>query len=305
MSKYFTSGLRAIALGGSVASAIAAYPAASSMFGAYSGGFLLIATATIIYSAWHYVATSDNTDSRLIAGGIAAIFAAAMTYGIYTSATIQQGDQHKQVAAEADALYQQQEQARMTTLASVTAELRATSKTKFPAEYTALQKQVGQLSIPTQRASSASQIVQGASSASQLYQWGAAASFEIVTLALLILAGFLSPRTATATEVFDLKAQLTATTQQLTATEAQLTATAEELTATRTAIHPLDALRNFEVGENADGNITTALIEQYASCTNWQAKDAIRKAVAQGILIKSGEGNATRYCYAKKLRVVK
>lgn len=305
MNKYIPIGLRTIALGGSIASTLAAFPAAAKLFGAAPGGFLLTATATIIYAGWHYAATTDNTDRRLIAGGIATVFAIAMTYGIATSADIKTGDNASLAAGKADTLYKQQEQARMATLTSVTAELRATSKTKFPTEYASLQKQVEQLSTPTQRTSSASQIVQGMSHASSLYQWGIAATFEIVTLALLLLAGFFTSRQPASTLPTP-ASTLTTTppTQEKQALEPIAISEPEtpSTTLTTTVNNPANLLATRQIQPNSDGFITASAIAEATGCTDRQARDAIKTAHQQGWLIKTGEGGATRYSYPTQQR---
>ena len=298
MNKYITLGLRTLAIAGSVASIVAAYPAASQNFGIVPGAFILTASAVIIYAGWSYVSTSENTDRKLMSGSLAAIFSAAMIYGIHTSAELTVSASSEKSAEASDNLYASQEQARISTLASVTAELRATSKTKFPAEYATLQSQVDKLSSPTNRTATASQIVQGTATASSLYKWALAASFEIVTVSLLFLAGlFTATRTATANELTATEAQLTDTTNELTATEAQ---------PIETTADPLDLLTRREITQTAEGHVTASSVSDKTGCTAWQAKDAIRKATAQGVLTRTGKGNAVRYTYTKQpLRIVK
>ena len=306
MSKYIALGLRALALGGSVASATAAFPAASNTFGAAPGGFLLLATACIIYAGWHYAATTDSTDRRLVAGGMATVFAAAMTYGIYTSANIKASDNASQAASDADALYQQQEKTRLLTLTSITAELRATSKSKYPLEYTNLQQQIDKLSTPTPRQASASQIVQGAQ-ASSLYQWCISTAFETITVVLLMMAGFFT-RQPTDNPVTTLST--TPPTQEKQEVEPVAVNEPEPPTIPPTppAKNPVNLLETRQIQPNNEGYITAAAIVDATSCTDRQARDAIKTGYQQGWLNRTGEGGATRYSYATqqpKLRRVK
>ena len=355
--------LRILAGVTSAISAAAAVPAAITMGGGTVFGVAIVsATAAVIYANWHYVSVAQpTTDSEQVIRAGAALtaiaFSAAVVFGIHTSAQLKAVDASAKANESAITLYTNQESSRMATLASLNIELRSTSKSKNPVEYAELQRQIDKQSTPTPKDVGSNDTAPPA--VNGIYSWIVAASFEIVTPALLIIAGLFGRQrkrpqdTATATEVAQLKSaladaeskatatehQLTATTTELTATrtatatevaqlksaladaeskatatEHQLTATTTELTATQTATAStvaqlktaLEALSDREVHANTDGNITANLVIDQTGCTAWQAKDAIRKATASGILIRNGEGNAARYTYATPtLRAVK
>ena len=190
---YPAATLRAIAGVTSVTSAVAAYPVAANLFGAVPGAVVLASSAAAIYAGWHVVATNNDTDKRVAAGVVAGLFAATMVAGIHASADLQTAASATGAAKAADALYTQQEQSRMATLAGVTAELRVTSKTKHPAEYADLQAQVDKLSVPTARQATAEQVTNGLFEGGW-YSWAVASVFEVVTPALLLLAGMVGRR---------------------------------------------------------------------------------------------------------------
>lgn len=186
--------LRALAGVTGITSAVAAYPVASDLFGAVPGAVVLASSAAAIYAGWHVVATSSDTDKRVVAGAVAGVFAVAMVAGIHNSAQLATATAATTAATEADKLYQDQEAARMAALSAVTAELRATQKSKYPGEYAVLQKQVDKLSTPTVRQATASQITQGLANTGGVYRWAVSSVFELVTPALLLLAGMFSRR---------------------------------------------------------------------------------------------------------------
>ncbi|MEB4590531.1 hypothetical protein VSS37_06030 [Candidatus Thiothrix sp. Deng01] len=295
--------LRALAGVTGITSAVAAYPVASDLFGTIPGGVVLASSAAAIYAGWHVVATSSDTDKRVIASAVAGVFAVAMVAGIHNSAQLATATAATTAATEADRLYQEQETARMAALSAMTAELRATQKSKYPGEYAALQKQVDRLSTPTVRQATASQITQGLTDTGGVYRWAVSSVFELVTPALLLLAGMFSRRNPTATA--------TATPQPFEVEEVEETATAPQpeaavtATPTTTAPQPIDLLAEHAIAPNGEGNVTAAAIVAATGCTDWQAKDAMKKAAEQGILTKTGTGGATRYRYANKLRAVK
>ena len=300
--------LRGIAGITSVTSAIAAYPIAADLFGMVAGGVMVASSAAVIYAGWHYVGTETDTSDngimkRIGAGVMASAFAVAMVAGIHASADLSHATTATSAAAEADKLYSEQEAARMSALASMTAELRDTQKSKYPAEYASLQKQVEKLSTPTPRTATASQITQGLGTASTAYQWGVASVFEVVTPALLLLAGMFSRRNPKLliTEASTIPATLSTPTATLDRNPQPLAVEEVEKTAT-----PYELLKAMRVKPDLNGFVTVAMIRAAAfGCTDWQAREAIKEAHAMGILDKSGEGGATRYTYKTTLRAVK
>lgn len=286
MSKYAPLTLRTIAAITSATSAAAAYPAAANLFGMLPGGVMVASSAAAIYAGWHIVATAENTDHRIVSGVTAALFAGVMTVGIHASGDLKTATHAISTATQADTLYMNQESTRMATLATVAAELRATQKSKYPAEYAALQAQVDKLSTPTVRTATASQ--EATASTGSIQQWIAASVFEIVTPALLLLAGMCSRRKGNPRAT-----QENQPLAEVTETEGQPVG------------NPLEALESRLVALDAGGNVTVNALVALTRCTQKQARTAFAKATEQGILTKTGEGGATRYHYSNKLRIVK
>lgn len=308
---YPAATLRAIAGVTSITSAVAAYPVAANLFGAVPGAVVLASSAAAIYTGWHVVATSADTDKRVAAGVLAGAFAMTMVAGIHASADLQTAASATSAAKAADALYLSQEQSRMATLADVTAELRATSKARNPAEYADLQAQVDKLSVTTVRQATASQVTNGLF-AGGWYSWAVASVFEVVTPALLLLAGMVGRRkqghvNAVNAPVNAVNSVLTQENQQLAITpETGVNSTVNTpVNAELTPVDPLTALVNRAVTPTTDGYITAEQVVNGVNCTIRQARTAIAKAVDQGALTKTGAGNATRYRYAPQLRAVK
>ena len=286
MGKYAPLTLSTIAAITSATSAAAAYPAAANLFGMLPGGVMVASSAAAIYAGWHIVATSDNTDHRIVSGVTAALFAGVMTTGIHSSGELKASTATQSAAIEADTLYQNQESTRMATLATVAAELRATQKSKHPTEYAALQAQVDKLSTPTVRTATATQ--EATATTGSIQQWVAASVFEIVTPALLLLAGMFSRRKGNPRATQENQPLI-----DVTETEGQPVGS------------PLEALESRLVALDAVGNVTASALVALTGCTPKQARTAFAKAAEQGILIKAGEGGATRYRYSNKLRVIK
>lgn len=293
MSKYAPLTLRTIAAITSATSAAAAYPSAANLFGMLPGGVMVASSAAAIYAGWHIVATAENTDHRIVSGVTAALFAGVMTVGIHSSGELKTATQATSAATEADALYMNQESTRMATLATVAAELRATQKSKYPAEYAALQAQVDKLSTPTVRTATASQ--EATASTGSIQQWIAASVFEIVTPALLLLAGMFSRRKGNQVQPVG-NPRATQENQPL----AEVTEDEG-----KPYVSPLEALESRAVALDAGGNVTVNALVALARCTQKQARTAFAKATEQGILTKTGTGGATRYHYSNKLRVIK
>lgn len=330
-------------------SALAAFPAASAAINPVLGGIAVIASASAVYAGWHTVGHHHNPRYKLVGGSLAVLFAVGLGISTYHSNMVGEwravADKEEatttavaerveaattaatDAATRADALYQQQEQARMSALAAVTAELRATSKNKYPDQYDILQQQVDKLSVPTQRQPTASQGVATGTAvlppAQQQergingYQAGIAALFEILTPALLILSGFFrrgdENHSSGVAVVGVADAVVSTTTPVVEAVAAVVSATtpavepvAEEASPTAGAVDPLEALEAWEVPPNTEGNITRQLVMGATGCTETQARKALDAAVGMGILTKTGTGGATRYRYAKpQLRSVK
>ncbi|WGZ92969.1 MAG: hypothetical protein QJT81_14180 [Candidatus Thiothrix putei] len=319
MSKYAPLILRTIAAITSATSAAAAYPAAANLFGMFPGGVMVASSAAAIYAGWHIVATSENTDYRIVSGVTAALFAGVMTVGIHSSGQLKTATQATSAAEQADILYANQESTRMATLATVAAELRATQKSKYPAEYAALQAQVDKLSRPTPRVETATQAATPTTNG--LYPWVVAGLLEVVSPALLLLAGMFTrretldtPRTRAghATEKPDtlpdtktLKASCEAVD-----TLPDTLDTGENGSETYRYAEPyetaLTGIRNRSVSTTDAGNVTRQAVQDYAKCTKQDAMYAMGLAVQEGYLEKSGDGANTRYRYAKQtLRAVK
>ncbi|WP_020396671.1 hypothetical protein [Thiolinea disciformis] len=296
--------LRITAAISSITSAAAAYPVAASMFGTLAGGVIVTSSAAVIYAGWHYVGTETATDQlsiikRVGAGLAASIFAVGMVAGIYTSASQSVALTTQTNAKAADALYEQQEASRIKTLETLTQELSLTSKKNNPAEYTRLQDQISKLSTPTERTFTATE--KASSQIPAAYKWGIAATFEVVTPALLLLAGLFARRRSvdkqlTAVDRVD-AASTTPSTLRQPQQEATLSQDAEQL---EQANCLLDALADQKIRVNKEGCITAAALEESQHCTNRQARAAISAAVEHGYLIKEGEGGATRYRYPNR-----
>lgn len=293
MSKYAPLTLRTIAAITSATSAAAAYPAAANLFGMLPGGVMVASSAAAIYAGWHVVATAENTDHRIVSGVTAALFAGVMTMGIHSGGELKTATRATSTAEQADTLYINQESTRMATLATVAAELRATQKSKYPAEYAALQAQVDKLSTPTVRTVTASQ--EATASTGSIQQWIASSVFEIVTPALLLLAGMFSRRKGNQVQPVG-NPRATQENQPL----AKVTETEWQPVG-----NPLEALESRLVALNAEGNVTVNALVALTECTPKQARTAFATATEQGILIKTGVGGATRYRYNNKLRIVK
>ncbi|UJS23515.1 hypothetical protein [Thiothrix winogradskyi] len=304
-NKYAPLTLRIVAAITSATSAAAAYPAAANLFGMFPGGVMVASSAAAIYAGWHIVATSENTDHRIVSGAMASVFAVAMVAGIHTSSELKTATHTTSAATEADTLYMNQESTRMATLATVAAELRATQKSKYPAEYAALQAQVDKLSTPTPRVETATQTATATTGG--IYPWVVAGLLEVVSPALLLLAGMFRRNSKlliqeTSTPVSTLS------TQTATPDRYPLPLAVEEVEAAATPVisTPYELLAAMQVREDPNGFVTVAMIRAAAfGCTEWQAKQAIKEAWAAGILEKSGEGGSTRYRYSNKLRIVK
>lgn len=293
--KYAPLTLRTIAAITSATSAAAAYPAAANLFGMLPGGVMVASSAAAIYAGWHIVATSDNTDHRIVSGVTAALFAGVMTVGIHSSGELKTATQATSAANEADTLYMNQESTRMATLATVAAELRATQKSKHPAEYAALQAQVDKLSTPTPRIETATQAATPTTNG--LYPWVVAGLLEVVSPALLLLAGMFgrNPKPLI----------VEASTPAATLDNYPLPLAVEEVAEVVKLATPYDFLNAMQVNEDPSGFVTVAMIRAASGCTEWAAKQAIKEAHAAGILDKTGNGGATRYRYNNKLRVIK
>lgn len=316
------SSLRLAAIGTSATSAAAAYPIASEMFGPIAGGVIVFSCATVIFAGWHVVGSPSEIDAsdpdaktkdiakRLLGAAIAATFATAMVAGIHASASQPEVSTKAESANAADVLYRQQEGSRISTLGKLTEELRVTSKARNPEEYAKLQEQIASLSVPTARQKTSSEQAIGA--VSSTYSWAIASAFEIVTPALLVLAGLFSGRrqtlTAAATKAVDAPvdavAKAVATNQQvidsieLTQLPKQLPPSTQAVGVRVTADDIQEALSARQVGVNADDNVTAAAIEQHTGCTSRQARTAIANAVSNGYLTKTGSGGSTRYSYS-------
>lgn len=317
MNKYAPLTLRTIAAITSATSAAAAYPAAANLFGMLPGGVMVASSAAAIYAGWHIVATAENTDHRIVSGVTAALFAGVMTVGIHSSGELKTATQATSTAEQADTLYINQESTRMATLATVAAELRATQKSKYPAEYAALQKQVEKLSVPTVRTATAAQ--SAAASTDGIYPWVVAGLLEVVSPALLLLAGMFSTRTRTghaghahghATEKWDTLPNTKPVKASYEAVDTldTLTDTGENDADTYRYAEPyetaLTGIRNRSVSTTDTGNVTRQAVQDYANCTKQDAMYAMGLAVQEGYLDKSGEGRNVRYTYAKQTLMV-
>ncbi|MEN9503964.1 MAG: hypothetical protein RI964_3249 [Pseudomonadota bacterium] len=303
MSKYAPLTLRTIAAVASVSSAAAAYPAAANLFGMIPGGVMVASSSAVIFAGWHIVATSDNTDNRIVSGVTAALFASVMTVGIHSSGELKTATQASSTANTADTLYMNQESTRMATLATVAAELRATSKTKNPDQYDKLQAQIDKLSTPTVCTATATQTA--TASTGSIYPWVVAGLLEVVSPALLLLAGMFSHRKQRDnTALTPVNSALTQ--QKQVDTIPALTDPLTALTADNTALtDPLTALTRRSIEPTSEGYITAKQVISATNCTDRQAREAIKQASDAGILESVGSGNATRYRYNNKLRIVK
>ena len=307
MSKYAPLTLRIVAAITSATSAAAAYPAAANLFGMFPGGVMVASSAAAIYAGWHIVATSEDTDHRIVSGVTAVLFAGVMTVGIHSSGELKTATQATSTAEQADTLYMNQESTRMATLATVAAELRATQKSKYPAEYAALQAQIEKLSTPTVRTATASQ--EATATTGSIQQWIAASVFEIVTPALLLLAGMFSRRKGNQGQpltVANFQGQPEGQSQgNPRATQENQPLAEVTETEGQPVGNPLEALESRLVALDAEGNVTLNALVALTGCTPKQARTAFAKATEQGILTKAGDGGATRYRYNNKLRIVK
>ncbi len=315
--------LRGIAVVTSATSAVAAYPVASSMFGMVAGGVIVTASAAAVYGGWHYVGTEPGTHleswlKRTGAGTVAGLFSVGLVAGIYVSATQQTDLTNQQAAKQSDALYQEQEQSRIRNLDKLTQELRDTSKKNHPEEYRRLQEEISKLSNPLPRTQTATQ--KNTAAVPVAYKWGIASAFEIVTPALLILAGLFSRRreekkqqlTAVAPGVVQAVAPVDQGQQpqpqvidniELPQLTERATPTATPGNPATTAPEPDDdpdpigIIAQRGIPTNDEGCVTAAALESQIGCTNKQARLAIAEAVTHGYLIKTGKGGATRYRY--------
>ena len=291
MNKYAPLTLRTIAAITSATSAVAAYPAAANLFGMFPGGVMVASSAAVIYAGWHIVATSENTDYRIVSGVTAALFAGVMTVGIHSSGDLKTATHTISAANEADTLYMNQESTRMATLATVAAELRATQKSKYPAEYAALQAQVDKLSTPTVRTATATQ--EATATTGSIYPWVVAGLLEVFSPALLLLAGMFRRN----------QGQPVGNSRATQENQPHIDVTEDE---GQPVGNPLEALEARAVALDAEGNVTVNALVALTGCTPKQARTAFAKAAEQGILTKAGRGGATRYRYAKQtLRVIK
>ena len=309
MNKYAPLTLRTIAAITSATSAAAAYPAAANLFGMFPGGVMVASSAAAIYAGWHIVATSEDTDHRIVSGVTAALFAVGMVAGIHNSADLKESAASHSTAIEADTLYQNQESTRMATLATVAAELRATQKSKYPAEYERLQAQMQTLTTPTARTVTATQAATFESSG--VYRWALSSVFEIVTPALLLLAGMFTRQLPVNSRQLPVNSVSTqekqpliesALTPQLTALTPVNSEVDEVLTASTA---PLTALTRRQIEPSTEGYVTASAVVSITGCTDRQARQALKDATDENILERTGEGNATRYQYSNKLRVIK
>jgi hypothetical protein len=307
MNKYAPIALRSIAAVVSATSAVAAYPAAANLFGMLPGGVVVASSAAAIYAGWHIVATAENTDHRIVSGTLATAFAVAMVAGIHNSGELKNTAQATTTAEQADTLYANQESARMATLASLTIELRATQKSKHPAEYAALQAQIEKLSTPTPRVETATQTATATTGG--IYPWVAAGLLEVVSPVLLLLAGMFRRKgnQGQPLAVADFQGQPEGQpVGNPRATQANQPLAEAPETEGQPVGNPLVALQCHQVALDAEGNVTVNALVALTGCTPKQARTAFAKATEQGILIKIGEGGATRYHYAKQtLRVIK
>lgn len=296
-----TTALRITAAISSITSAAAAYPVAASMFGMLAGGVIVSSSAAVIYAGWHYVGTETATDQlsiikRVGAGLAASLFAVGMVAGIYTSASQSVALTTQSTAQAADALYQQQETSRIKTLEALTQELALTSKKNNPAEYARLQDQISKLSTPTERTSTATE--NASSEIPPAYKWGIAATFEVVTPALLLLAGLFSRRRQPVNTVDN-----TVNSVNNSSTTASTVVNSDDDTTFDILTHLLDR----QITPTRDGLITAAVVSNQTGCTDRQARTAIQDAYHAGALTKEGNGNASRYRYQpiNQLRIVK
>jgi hypothetical protein len=265
------------------------------------GGVVVASSAAVIYAGWHIVATSENTDHRIVSGTLASLFAVAMVAGIHNSGELKNTAHATTTAQQADTLYANQESTRMATLATVAAELRATQKSKYPAEYAALQAQVDKLSTPTPRVETAIQAA--TESTDSIYPWVASGLLEVVSPVLLLLAGMFRRKgnQGKPLTVANFQGQPVGNPR---ATQENQPLTESPKTEGQPVGNPLEALGSRMVALDADGNVTVNALVALTGCTPKQARTAFAKATEQGILTKTGDGGATRYTYAK-LRIVK
>ncbi|QLQ33210.1 MAG: hypothetical protein HZT40_18260 [Candidatus Thiothrix singaporensis] len=333
MSKYTVYTLRTLAAASSAASAVAASPAVLHLAGAVAGSLGLVCSSAITLAGWHIASTETNTDKRLIAGAVALAFAGAMAAGIHASGDLQTAQDATGAAQQADRLYQQQESSRMAALSAVTAELRATQKSKYPGEYAALQKQVDKLSTPSPRQATASQVTQGLADTGGVYRWAMAGMYEVFAPVLLLLAGMFSRRghaghatettghahghdvdTLPATQNLKASAGAGSTLATLPATLATDVDTDENDADTEGETYryadpwktALAGIRGRRVDTTEAGNVTRQAVMDYANCNKQDAVYAMGVSVQEGHLEKSGEGRNARYTYPEQaLRAVK
>lgn len=284
--------LRGLAATTSGTSAFAAYPVASDMFGSMTGGVIVFASAAVIFAGWHYVGTEKGTDEssllkRTGAGIVAVAFAAAMVAGIYASAQQQIGINTRQAAQQADTLYQQQETARIRNLDKLTEELRVTKKKTNPTEYARLQDEISRLSTPTPRTPTATQ--KSTMLVPVEYKWAIASVFELITPALLILAGLFARR--------DEKTAGLIAVDHPDQPGDQLPINPDN------DPDPIDVIAERGIPANEEGHVTAANVVQFTRCSNRQARNAIAEAVTHGYLVKTGTGGATRYQYPQPQRL--
>ncbi len=320
-----TKGLIAVAAGTSAFSAAAALPAATSLLGTLPGGFFVLSISAAVFGGWHYVATAQGTTDndhikRIAAGTIATLFAGSIIMGIHASASLQTDAAATAAAIEltkqSETLYANQESTRMATLANLNVELRNTSKTKNPTEYAELQRQLDKLSTPTPRAEATPHAEATPQTAADAYRWVVAAAFEIVTPALLILAGFFRRESGVAQGMTEHDKGLDRVVQGMTYPVIPHVQPCPTLSyPTYNPVQPteegensdlaIDMLQDRKIQRDEKGNVTISSIRK-AGFSERQARDAICQAVEYGFLIKTGNGGATRYTYpATNLRIVK
>lgn len=305
-----------------IGAAMTALPAATQLHGDL--GYTVFGFASVIALAWHYVGMETGTSDRArlqTAGAIlvALAFSGVELYGVIESGKIKPATEAATAAKSTDDLYTQQEQERMATLKSLRDELRSTSKREFPGEYARLQDQIDANAAPLPRNASATQIANGLQQPASRYNLAFAVMMVLIAPALMLLAGFIERQRPVNTASTALTTALTSQNQQHT--ETQLTPvnalSTQSVNAVNTAStadnslstddnSPLTALLDREITPTEAGLITAAIIAAQTGCTERQARAVIRDAWHAGALEKEGDGNATRYRYAKPtLRAVK
>lgn len=322
MSKLIHAALTLSSAAVAVAGAFQAAPIAIHLFGFATGWVITGGVAVGVFAGWHTGFNSTSTKARIIGISTAAIFSAASVLAIHSGVVLEQAEktrlENEKYQARLDAekarvdtinaetlkAWQERESSRLDLLNQVTGELRATSKSKNPAEYAALMQQMTTLQVvekqPEKEKAEITTVQQPAVITTEtdktelgVIQWVQSFAYEVVAPVLLLLASFYRTARQTESETSGYTGNDVCNPTENVCNPIKNDKQAE--------IDPLKAILGRLIASCPSNGVTAASVSKYCGCGIRPARNARDKAVKLGYLVKVGEGKSSRFVYTEEV----